>query len=90
MEHLLNILKSFIEPGAIVLIIVLVLLVNSWIFKKIKSEKTSRNVIKNSIAAFFVFTGIIAFVLTIPIDKALKGQILSFLAIIVSAGIALS
>ena len=37
-----------------------------------------------------LFVGILIFILSFPIDKTLKGQILSFLAIIVSAGIALS
>jgi small-conductance mechanosensitive channel len=37
-----------------------------------------------------VLTGIIAFILVLPIEQALKGQILSFLGIVVSAGIALS
>ncbi|MDA3911600.1 MAG: mechanosensitive ion channel, partial [Bacteroidales bacterium] len=37
-----------------------------------------------------LLVGILIFILSFPIDKTLKGQILSFLAIIVSAGIALS
>ncbi|MFA6831662.1 MAG: mechanosensitive ion channel domain-containing protein, partial [Bacteroidaceae bacterium] len=36
------------------------------------------------------FVGLIIFILSFPLDKTLKGQILSFLAIVVSAGIALS
>jgi len=69
---------------------ILILFLNSWIFKKTKSTKTYSNIIKNSIATFIVFVGTVAFILSLPIDKTLKGQILSFLAIIVSAGIALS
>jgi small-conductance mechanosensitive channel len=37
-----------------------------------------------------VLAGILAFILALPIDKDLKGQLLSFLGIILSAGIALS
>lgn len=90
MEQLINLLRSFIEPSGIVLVLVLLLLFNSWLFKKIKSVKLYGNIIKNSIATLVILSGIIAFILSIPIDKTLKGQILSFLAIVVSAGIALS
>lgn len=90
MEPLINLLKSFIGPSGILLTLTILLLINSWIFKKLKSDKLSSNIIKNSIVTFVVLIGIIAFILSLSIDKALKGQILSFLAIVVSAGIALS
>jgi small-conductance mechanosensitive channel len=90
MEPLINLLKSFIGPSGILLTLILLLLINSWVFKKLKSNKLSSNIIKNSIVTFVVLIGIIAFILSLSIDKALKGQILSFLAIVVSAGIALS
>ena len=90
MDHLINILRSLIEPASIIVVLILLLLINSWIFRKIKSIKLYTNILKNSIAAFVLFAGVIVLILSFPIDKALKGQILSFLAIIVSAGIALS
>jgi len=90
MEHLINIFKSLLEPFSIILVLILLLFFNSWIFKKAKSIKLYGNILKNSIAAFVLFVGILVFILSFPIDKTLKGQILSFLAIIVSAGIALS
>lgn len=90
MEHLLNGLKTPINPIGILVILTLLLLANSWIFKRIESKKSSGNVIKNSITTLFIFAGILAFILSLPIDKTLKGQILSFLAIVVSSGIALS
>lgn len=90
MDQIINILKSSLKPVSIVLILTLLLLINSWIFKKIKSTKLSGNILKNSIATLVIFVGVLTFILAIPIDKTLKGQILSFLAIVVSAGIALS
>lgn len=90
MEEFINTLKPLLEPLSIVLILILLLFINSWIFKKTKSTKIYSNIIKNSIATFIVFVGTIIFILSLPIDKTLKGQILSFLAIIISAGIALS
>lgn len=90
MEPFINLLKSLLEPVSIIFILVIVLFINSWIFKKAKSTKLYSNILKNSIAALVVFVGLVVLILSFPIDKALKGQILSFLAIIVSAGIALS
>ena len=90
MEQLINILKSLLEPGSILIILIVLLLANSWIFKKLKNTKIYGNILKNSIAALIIFVGLLIFILSFPIDKTLKGQILSFLAIVVSAGIALS
>jgi len=90
MGQLISILKSLLESGSILLILIALLLINSWIFKKLKFNKVSGNILKNSIAALIIFVGLLIFILSFPIDKTLKGQILSFLAIVVSAGIALS
>ncbi len=90
MEHLLNILKSLLEPVGIILAVILILFTNSWIFKKVKTNKVDGNILKMSITIVIIFTGLLALILSFPIDKSLKGQIVSFLAIIVSAGIALS
>ena len=90
MEQISTILESLFEPITILVILVLLLLLNSWTFKKIKSVKSFGNVIRNTISIFVILIGVLIFILSFPIDKALKGQILSFLAIIISAGIALS
>lgn len=90
MEHIINILKSLLEPFSVILVLIILLLFNSWIFKKVKPTKFYGNILKNSIVTFILFAGILVFILSFPIDKTLKGQIISFLAIIVSAGIALS
>ena len=90
MEQIIKILETLIEPFIVVLVLVFLLILNSQIFKKARSIKFHGTVLKNSIAAIVLFVGILVFILSFPIDKTLKGQILSFLAIIVSAGIALS
>jgi small-conductance mechanosensitive channel len=90
MEHLINIFKSLLEPFSIVVVSILLLFLNTWIFRNVKSIKLHGNILRNSLATFVLFVGIVVFILSLPIDKTLKGQILSFLAIIVSAGIALS
>ncbi len=90
MEHLTNIIKSLLEPVGIAVVLTLLLFFNIWIFRKIKSVKIHANILKNSISTLLIIVGVLAFILTMPIDNALKGQIISFLAIIISAGIALS
>tara|TARA_R110001592_G_scaffold17135_14_gene72655 strand:- start:18005 stop:18931 length:927 start_codon:yes stop_codon:yes gene_type:complete len=90
MEQLLNLLKSLFEPIIIFVILVFLLIINSWVFNKIKIIKSYGVVIKNIVSIFIVLIGLLFFIFSFPIDKTLKGQILSFLAIIISAGIALS
>jgi len=90
MEQLITTLKSLAEPSSILLIIVILLIFNSWIFKRLKSLPAGMNVFKNAVSTIVVLVGSIVFILALPIDKNLKGQVISFLGIIVSAGIALS
>ncbi|HKK60005.1 MAG TPA: mechanosensitive ion channel domain-containing protein [Salinivirga sp.] len=90
MEKLIDQIISLALPGIILLILILFLILNSWLFNRLKRPTNTFQVIKNSIAAFIVLAGILAIILTLPITQEAKGQILSFLGIIVSAGIALS
>src|SRR6056297_1602929 len=90
MEQIFNILKSLAQPGFILLLLVLLLIFNNYIFKRLSSVTSKGNVTKNSISLFLVLFGTLAFILTLPIESELKGQILSFLGIIISATIALS
>jgi hypothetical protein len=90
MEEPLNFLESLLDVGIVVVMIVLVFPGSRWIFGRLKSGKESINIIRNSFLSLIVLVGTIAFVLTLPIDKNLKGQIISFLGIIISAAIALS
>jgi small conductance mechanosensitive channel len=90
MENVFNIFGSLLEPTIILLILVILLFLNSWIFKKLKSTTTDGNLTKTGISFFLILTAILAFILSLPIEKSLKGQIIGFLGIIISAGIALS
>ncbi len=90
MEQILTTFGSFLEPSVILLGVILLMLLNAWIFKRIKSLPSEGNITKRTISFLIILTGALAFILTLPIDKSLKGQILSFLGIIISAGIALS
>jgi small conductance mechanosensitive channel len=90
MEHVIKIFESLIEPTVVILILIILLILNSFIFKRIKSTTSNGNITKGAISFFLVLIGVLLFILVLPIDKTLKGQILGFLGIIISAGIALS
>ncbi|HOO42939.1 MAG TPA: mechanosensitive ion channel [Bacteroidales bacterium] len=90
MEAIVKIFKSLIEPTMVLLVLTVLLILNAWIFKRSKSTATNGNITKGAIAFLIILIGMLAFVLALPIDKTLKGQILSFLGIIISATIALS
>ncbi|MBN1767792.1 MAG: mechanosensitive ion channel [Prolixibacteraceae bacterium] len=90
MDYVISIFQSLAEPAIVVIIVFAILVFNSWAFNRIKSLKWSGNVAKRTIAFTTVLIGGLVFILSLPIDKSLKGNILSFLGIVISAGIALS
>jgi len=90
MEHILNTLTSLIEPAVVLFFLIILLILNAWIFKRIKSSTSNGHITKGAISFFIVLMSVLAFILVLPIDKTLKGQILGFFGIIISAGIALS
>lgn len=90
MDYLKDILGSLIEPGSIILLLILLMLLNSWLFNRLKILSVTGNIIKRSIAFFLVLIGIVSVILTLPVEQHSKEQILSFLGIVISAGIALS
>lgn len=90
MEPIFRIFGSLIEPTLVVIILIILLILNSWIFKRIRSSVSNGSITKGAISFLLVLIGILAFVLVLPIDPSLKGQILGFLGIVISAGIALS
>jgi len=86
----INFLELFLQPVVVICLFAALLFLNSWIFRKVKSVKASVKVFKNSVSFLLVLMAILVFILSLPIERTIKGQIVSFLAIIVSAGIALS
>ncbi|HKL66316.1 MAG TPA: mechanosensitive ion channel domain-containing protein [Bacteroidales bacterium] len=90
MERLADIFNSLIEPGMILVITIIVLIINSLIFRRLKSVASDDNLVKKTISFTIIIIATVSFILALPIERSLKGQILSFLGIIISAGIALS
>ncbi len=90
MEHFSSIFESLVKPTAVLFVLIILLVLNAWVFKKVKSTKANGNIAKGAISFFLSLVGILVFILVLPIEQSLKGQILAFLGIIISAGIALS
>jgi small conductance mechanosensitive channel len=90
MEQIMELMRSLLQPAGVVIILVVLLLLNSWIFRKIKTAHPDGNITRRTIAFFLVLVTLVVFIMSLPIDRSLKGQILGFLGIIISAGIALS
>jgi small-conductance mechanosensitive channel len=90
MDQIWNILRSFLEPTSVIIVLLILIGINNWFFKRIHSINTNAHFAKNAISFFLILTGVLIFVLALPIEPGLKGQILTFLGIIISAGIALS
>jgi small-conductance mechanosensitive channel len=90
LDQLFSLIKtlsgSLITVGAIIVL----LIANSWLFNRFKKRQSMANILKRTVAALIIFVGGLILILALPIDKGIKGQILGFLGIIISAGIALS
>lgn len=83
-------MESLLEPAVVIIALVILLSINNWLFKRLKSNSSGGNLVRNAIAFLIGFIGTLVFILSLPIENSLKGQILTFLGIIISAGIALS
>ena len=90
MQKAVDFLEPFFEPGLSLIVIILFLILNSWVFSKMKSVKESTHIVRRTISFVIVLIGALVFILSLPVEQNIKGQVLSFLGIIISAGIALS
>ena len=87
---MLKTIESFLAPTGVLLFTAALLFINAWLFKRLKSATYDGNVAKMTIGVFVVLIGLVAFILTMPINPDHKGQILGIIGIVLSAGIALS
>lgn len=77
-------------PVIVIISIVLLWFLNQWIFRKLKFSSSAHNILKPLISIAILFIGLLVFIISIKMDKELTKQIISLLAILLSAGIALS
>ena len=90
MNDIINKITSFGGSLFILLTIIATFLLNRWLFQKIRSEKEKVTIARQVISVIIILIGALAFTISLPIDKSLKGQIISLIGIVLSASIALS
>ena len=81
---------SYAEPLGVILLVILLLLANKHLLLRFSGNKKPGKWLQRTISIALVTFGALIFIVTLPFDNGLKGQILTFLGIILSAGIALS
>jgi len=90
MKTLYDTLLTFTPAGIAFLIFALILIVMTIVFKKIQTSRDSVRINRKLLMYIITLTGVFVIIITLPIDRQLKGQILSFLGILISATVALS
>ncbi len=86
----MKIFLSLLNPMLVILVLMVLLFLNSFIFKKISLRTSKFEITKNIVSFFLIFFSVLFFVLLLPIDSSSKSQIFTLLSIVISAGIALS
>lgn len=90
MEQFLTGLKAFIPVAIVTVFFVLLFVVVSSILRRQSRGKSDTKIIRQIVKFLIVLVGMIAFMLTLPMDAALKERITQLMGIIISAVIALS
>ena len=93
MENLLNLLvslKSVIWGGALVVGVIVVLGIVNRFLQRNAAKVPGRQFRNQLIMTGAGFSGLLIVILGLPIDTTMRGQLLSLIGIIISAGIALS
>ena len=90
MSEILDQILSFWTSLVAIILIIAAFFLNKWIFDSVLRGKEKSTVVRQIITVLIALVGLIFFTLSLPIDPTLKGQILSLLGIVLSAGFALS
>jgi len=90
MDEIIKQLLSFSGSLITVIIIVAAFLISNWLFQNIMQKKEKATIARQIISVVIVLLGALAFTISLPIDKSIKGQIISLIGIVLSAAIALS
>ncbi len=82
--------SNLLRPSIIFVVIVILLLLNARIVKQLKFNQSRNNIIRVTMAVLIILIGTLAFVLNLETEPETQSEILKFLAVLISAGIALS
>ncbi|MCW5517337.1 mechanosensitive ion channel family protein [Muriicola sp. Z0-33] len=89
-DKLLEFLGNLLIPLAIILAIVLFLLLNRWLFNRSQFLPQTKKTFKILVAIAIIFIGMFAFIFSLEIADEKQMEIVKFLAVLLSAAIALS
>jgi small-conductance mechanosensitive channel len=89
-ENKMGFIFKLLIPLAIFTSIVLLLYLNSWIFSRSKLLPKAKITLKRIAAFVIIFVGMFAIIFTLPMALEKQLEIVKFLAVLLSAGIALS
>jgi small-conductance mechanosensitive channel len=90
LESILKGLSMYLPLVAVVAAFIVVYRVATTLFKKFGNDTDRYGFIRQIIKMIIIVTGIVAVVVVSPLKDATRGQLLSFLGILISAAIALS
>lgn len=90
LQNLFGDLKSVLQGTALVVAVILILTILSRILQRNSAAMTGRRFRNQLIMSGAVFCGLLLIILGLPLDPTMRGQLLSLIGIIISAGIALS
>ena len=90
MSEITNTLFSFTGSVITLLMIILMIIATKWIFKRIEQEKEKSTITRQVIYLIIILIGALALAISLPIEQALKAQIIGLIGIVISAAFAFS
>lgn len=90
MIDILHYLTDFIGAGIAFIIVIAVFIITRKLFDNQKKGVKKDNIIKQMLLSIVVILGAFFIMISMPIEPDLRGQIISFMGIVLSAAIALS
>lgn len=90
MTDFFDIIMAYSSSLIVMSVFLMLIIIMNVIFRHAKTSSDSAEINRKILLYLIAILGIMIFIIALPIDRQLKGQILSFLGILISAAIALS
>ena len=65
MDQLLKLFESLIDPIFVLLVLIILLILNAWIFKRLKSATSKSNITRRTISFILILVGTLIFILSL-------------------------
>ena len=90
MEKILNGLLTWVNTGVAVLLVIAFYSAVKWLFNRQPKLKKAGTTVRQVVLYIIGFIGFIIILTSLPIEKTVRGQLLSLIGIVISAAFALS